>query len=199
MGNTQDSNYEVKGLQLGSLHIDAAEKVMLESAAVGKPGQEQQILISITVGKDIAASAVTELQLFPPKEYEIDAEKTTLSGLPTVGPMEWDAPVLKVGIKRDSGLYRGTYSWQVTVRHPGFNTFVTGFDTTWQIKALQDDVTRYEHVMEGYRMDLPNLVTDAEGDAAPAILQAPSPPASSASTLSWAALYIVGVYSALGT
>jgi hypothetical protein len=193
VGNTQDSNHEVMGLRLGSLHVDVADRVMLQQQVRAEPGSEVKIRISITVTKDLAAGAVTELRLFPPKSFEIvELSTASLSGLPIVEPMEWDTNVLKVGIKRDAALYRGTYSWRMTVRNPPVAAFITGFDSTWQIKALQDDVTRYEHVMEGYRMNLPTVVTDAEGDTAPAETQAPSPPASSSQTLKVAAIWIVG-------
>merc|ERR1719160_588394 len=70
-GATQDSNHEVMGLKLGSMHIDVAERVMLQDRGRVEPGSEVQIRVSITVSKDIAAGAVTEFQLFPPKNFEI--------------------------------------------------------------------------------------------------------------------------------
>merc|ERR1711959_618276 len=110
---------------------------MLQGAARGEPLATVAFRVSITVSRDIAAGAVTEFLLFPPKGFQIDASNAKLGGLPVLQPMEWDTNIgaLRVNIQSNKPLYRGTYSLRANVQHPPADAFITGFDNTWQIKA----------------------------------------------------------------
>jgi len=137
-GNIQDANYEVKGLELRSLHLSVPDRVIYEQGQDGVG----VVTIVITVSRDLASGTLSRFLISPPQGFTITGNKTSPS-LPLASQLEGDGGALSVPLSDSKPLTRGSYVVQMI----GDAALGGAAGVVWLFQAFQGSEAKYQQAL----------------------------------------------------